>query len=261
MTGGKAFYNPDPNAPMGRIPMDRIIQKIDALYDKNEYEEAGRVLAYWKNEAVALRDTHGELAVESELVGYHRKQGNREAGLASIARALTLIRELHQEELVSGATIYVNCATAYHAFEQIEESLPLFQKAEAVYLRELKANDPRLGGLYNNMGMTYMALGQLAEAEEAYHKALGVMEKAFSGEAESAITYINMAHMYEAMGNKEQIIHCLQEAKALLQSERLIHNGYYAFVLEKCAPAYAYFGDMATYEKMMREVERIYAGA
>ncbi len=257
---GKDFYYPQKDAPLGTIPTDRIIARVDALFDKNNYSEAGRLLLYWKNEAVSLKDKRGELAMESELVGYYRKQNEREKGLSSVARALALTEELEQGDMASGATVFINCATAYNAFGMPNEAMPLYRRAETVYKNILSEGDTRFGGLYNNMALTLTDLERYEEAEEAYFSALSVMKKADEGEAESAITYINLAHMYESCGKSEKISPCMKKAYDLLQSENLPHNGYYAFVLEKCAPSFGYFGDTETYEKLKKEAERIYAG-
>lgn len=258
---GKDFYYPEKNAPLGRIPVGRVIDKVDALFDKNDYIEAGRLLVYWRNETISLRDKNGELAMESELVGYYRKQNDREKGLASITRALTLTEELDQSDMASGATIFINCATAYKAFGMVQEALPLYIRAEQTYKKVLEPNDARFGGLYNNMALTLVDMKKYAEAESAYLSALAIMKKVPRGEAESAITYINMAHMYEDFGKSEKIRECMEKAYTLLQSDDLPHNGYYAFVLEKCAPSFAYFGDAATCEKLKKEAEEIYARA
>ncbi len=261
LCNGEDFYYPKKDAPLGTIPVGRIIEKVDALFAKNSYEEAGRLLVYWRDEASELKDRRGELAMESELVGYYRKQGDREKGLASVKSALALTEALEQSELASGATVFINCATAYKAFGMASEAMPLYRKAELVYKRLLHANDTRFGGLYNNMALALCDLGDFDAAEEAYFSALSVMEQATNGEAECAITQINLAHMYERCGKPERIAKCMEKALSLLKSQNLKHDGYYAFVLEKCAPSFGYFGDSATYEELKKEYEKIYARA
>ncbi len=261
LRGGKAFYDPEEGMPLGRIPVARIIEKVDALFGRNDAIEAGRVLVYWRDEAVALRDRQGELAMQSELVGYYRKQGDVDRGLASVARALLLTDELKQGDMAAGATVFVNCATAYKAFGMAEEALPLYARAEAVYRQVLPVGDARFGGLYNNMALALADLARFDEAEAAYRSALTVMEQVPQGEAECAITYINLAHMYENCGRVERIPDCMKKARELLQSERLKQDGYYAFVLEKCAPSFGYFGDSETCEQMKKTAEAIYARA
>ncbi len=256
---GEEFYYPKKDAPLGRIPVDRIICKIDGLLDKNNVEEAGRLLVYWRNEAIALRDQSGELAMESELVGHYRKQGDKEQGLRSCHRALTLIKELSQEEMASGATVLINCATAYKAFGMAKDALPLYRRAEEVYRQVLSPHDPRFGGLYNNMALALVDVKDTDGAEKAYRAALAVMAQAENGEAECAITYINLAHMYEQCHQPDKIGDCLKNAYALLKKDTLPRDGYYAFVLEKCAPSFGYFGDIAAYQELKQAAEDIYA--
>ncbi len=258
---GGEFYNPKKNAPAGRIPVSRIIDKVDSLFGRNDYAEAGRLLNYWKNEAVELGDKNGELAMENELVGYYRKQGDKDKGLASVKCALGLTDELTQSEMASGATVFINCATAYKSFGMAEEALPLYIRAEKVYKNVLKDTDSRFGGLYNNMALTLADLGRFGEAEEAYRSALSVMKKVPRGEAECAITYINLAHMYEDCGMGDKIGDCMDKAYALLKSKNLPHDGYYAFVIEKCAPSFGYFGMDIISEELSREAKEIYERA
>ncbi len=256
---GKDFYYPKVDAPLGRIPVGRVIDKVDSLFGRNDCREAGRLLVYWRDEAIALRDKSGELAMESELVGYYRKQGDRGNALASVNRALVLTDELSQGDMVSGATVLINCATAYKAFGMPEESLPLYIRAEEVYKKVLSPSDPRFGGLYNNMALALADLGRYGEAERAYFSALEVMDSA-GGDAECAITYINLAHMYDACGDGEKPLELMARALEKLESDSLAHDGYYAFVLEKCAPSFEYFGQTEISDRLKREAERIYEG-
>ncbi len=261
LCGGKEFYHPTEDAPIGRIPVGRVLDKVDRLFARNDPTEAGRLLTYWRDEAIALHDSQGELSMESELVGYYRKQGDRENALASAARALVLVEELAQGDMASGATILINCATAYKAFGMAETALPLYRRAEEVYKATLSPTDERFGGLYNNMALALQDTGALREAEAAFFEALAVMEAIPHGEGESAITCINLAHLYEVIGEHDMIAGCMEKALALLQNETLPHDGAYAFVLEKCAPSFGHFGDAATDEKLRKEAEEIYARA
>ncbi len=261
LCGGKEFYNPREDAPLGRIPVGRILEKADRLFEKKESAEAGRLLTYWREEAIALKDKQGELSMESELVGFYRKQGDRERGLSAVARALALVEELEQGDMAAGATVLINCATAYKAFGRAEDALPLYARAEETYKCTLSPQDERMGGLYNNMALALQDVGKLQEAEEAFFTALAVMDAVPDGEAESAITCINLAHLYERMGAGDMIAGCMEKALSLLQSDNLRHDGAYAFVLEKCAPSFGHFGDGTTCERMKKEAEEIYARA
>lgn len=261
LSGGKEFYYPDKEAPIDSIPVDRIIAKVDGLFDTNDYTAAGRLLNYWKSEAVSLKDKRGELAIVNELIGFYRKQNEKEKTMSAIERALCLIESLSLQESVSGATILLNCATAYKAFGMADESLALFIKVETVYKNRLEEKDVRFGGLYNNMALTLADLGEFEKAEEKYLSAIEIMKNAPQGELECAITYINLAHLFEQLSDNQKIAEYLRTAYSLLKTETLEHNGYYAFVLEKCAPSFQYFGNDAIYEELIKESKEIYARA
>ncbi len=261
LCNGKDFYYPKKNAPLGRIPVGRIIEKVDACFAKNDYVEAGKLLVYWRDEALSLCDKDGELSMQSELIGYYRKQNDKQNALISVARALELITELEQDEKASGATIFINCATAYKAFDMPKEALPLYVRAENIYLNVLDKNDARFGGLYNNMALALVDLGDFDWAEKTYFKALAVMKNIYGGQSHSAITYVNLAHMYEQTGKTQKINECLNKAYDLLKSDALKHDGYYAFVLQKCAPSFNYFGRQDVYEQFTKEAKSIYERA
>ncbi len=255
---GEEFYYPKKDSPEGYIPIDRIINKIDNLFDKNNYEEAGRLLEYWRADALELHDKRGELAMESELIGYYRKQNLSDACLKSTQRALELVDELKQYNMASGATIYINCATAYKAFGMPKDALSLYTKAEGIYKSILPQNDPRFGALYNNMALAFEDLERFSDAELAYYKALNIMKNAPNGELECAITYINLAHLYEKCNKLEKTRECLDFAYTMLMNVNNPRNGYFAFVLEKCAPSFAYFGKEDIYSQMIKESKDIY---
>ncbi len=261
LSGGKDFYHPKKDAPTGRIPVSRVIEKADEFFGKNDFEGAGRLLNYWKNEAVSLGDKEGELAAQNELVGFYRKKNDKENALRSVLRSLDLVSQLQQKDTASGATVLINCATAYKAFDMLEEALILFFTAEEIYKKVLSGDDSRFGALYNNMALALSDFGNFEKAEKAYFSALDVMKNVPNGEAEAAITYVNLAHLYEKFGKDEKTGSCMEKAYELLLSENLPRNGNYAFVLEKCAPSFAHFGNNAAFEKFKRESEEIYERA
>lgn len=261
LCGGKEFYNPKQDEPIGRIPVARVLEKVDECFNRNDYTEAGRLLEYWTREAVSLKDTRGELSLQSELVGYYRKQNDKARALSAITRALTLVSALAQDDNPTGATVLLNCATAYKAFGQANDALPLFIQAEKIYLHTLENGDARLGGLYNNMALCLSDLGKDEQAENAYNKAISVMERVADGQADLAITYVNLAHLYEKQNAKDKrITDCLFTAYNLLNSENLARNGYLAFVLTKCAPSFQHFGFDKIYNDFIKEAKEIYEG-
>ena len=52
------------------IPMDRIIGKLDRLYEADDTAGAERLLLYWYEEAKAESDERGMLSLSGELMGW-----------------------------------------------------------------------------------------------------------------------------------------------------------------------------------------------
>ena len=83
--------------PSGTIPIMRIIEKIDDMFEKDDLQGAKRVLEYWEKEAKALNDAKGLLEVLSEQIGLYRKLGEKDKGLAAVgSRAFTVQRHLFE---------------------------------------------------------------------------------------------------------------------------------------------------------------------
>ena len=244
------------------VPQQRIIQKMNEYMSRRDYAGAERHLKYWLEEAKLGFDKRGELLIYNELVGHFRKTGNKEGAFDAAENALRLLKELDFEDNVSAGTTYTNIATAYNAFDENEKSIELFEKAKSVYESNERTAPELLGGLYNNMALTYTALEKYEEAFALYEKALGVMENAPNGELEQAITYLNMADLKEAMLGYEKaesiVFDYLDKAQELLDTPSLKRDGYYAFVCEKCAPSFEYYGYFLYANELKQRSEAIY---
>lgn len=247
------------------VPQQRIIEKMDEYMSRRDYEGAERHLLYWLEEAKMNRDLRGQLMLRNELVGHYRKVLNQEKAFENIEEALKLLDELDFEGTISSGTTYVNCATACNAFGENERSLELFEKAKGVYESIPGTSPSLLGGLYNNMALTCSALGKYSEALALYQQAAEAMSKVESGELEQAITCLNMADTLEKMYGMEQgeseIYKLLDKAYDLLKESHGAEEGYYAFVLEKCAPTFGYFGYFMAAEELKQKAEKIYERA
>jgi len=243
------------------VPQQRIIEKMNDYMSRRDYAGAERHLLYWLEEAKCGFDKGGELLIRNELVGHFRKTGNKEKAFESAKEALRLVDELQFDGTVSAGTTYINVATAYNAFGENEQSVALFEKARQVY--ENNNTSPELlGGLYNNMALTYVALGQYDKAYPLYDKALTVMDKVPNGELEQAITYLNMADALEAQYGAEKeenrIYDLVDKAYNCLNEPQTKRDGYYAFVCEKCAPCFSYYGYFAAANELNKRAESIY---
>ena len=244
------------------IPQKRILEKLDEYMGRRDLAGAERHLLYWLEEAKAGNDKRGELLVRGELIGHFRKTGQREKALEQVDAALPLLPELGMEETQSAGTTYVNAATACNAFGEDERALDLFARAREIYEADDRTAPELLGGLYNNMALTCVALGRYDEARTFYGRALTAMRKVENGQLEEAITQLNLASAVEAElgaeAAEEEITKRVEKAYELLTQPYEGEEGYYAFVCEKCAPSFSYYGFFPMAKELERRAEEIY---
>ncbi len=224
-------------APQEMVPVRRVMDKSDELLSRDDFSGAEKHLLYWLKSAEAFRDIRGAFFLHNELIGFYRKTGNEARALEEIAAAFSLTEDERIGKDNTGfATLCVNAATAKKAFGRSEEALPLFTEAKRIYERELKPDDRRLGGLYNNMALSYADLGEWDDADAYFLKAIEVMSRVEHGELEQAISYLNLADIQAE--DDPKIEEYLDKAEALLDTESLPRDSYYAFVADKCAPVF-----------------------
>lgn len=194
-------------------------------------------------------------------MGLYRKVGKKNEALYTVEAVLNKIEKEGVGEQVGSATTYLNAATVYKAFGMPEKSIVLFRKAREIYENNLSEDDERLGGLYNNMALTLADLKRFGEAKELNEKAICIMK---NKPLEVAITYLNMANAAECeQGILEahgEITQYLNKAEELLEGYPN-RDGYYAFVCEKCASVFGYFGNFFYENELKERAKRIYEGA
>ena len=247
------------NEPLGSIPVMRITEKLDELFSRNDLAGAERLLNYWEEEAEKLFDNRGLLSLKSEKVGLYRRLSEKEKGLAACKEALTIIEAYGLGDKVSGATVILNCATTMKAFGLAQNTLPLYERARAVYERELSPKDPLIAGLYNNTATALAELGRIAQAEELYLKAVEILKSAGTVPGEVAVSYVNLAVMFaDADPFDERVYLYMDMAEELLLSNVLPHDGNYAFICSKCVPAFDRFGYFVTAKELEKRSNEIY---
>ena len=244
------------------VPQRRILEKMDEYMGRRDYAGALRHLLYWLEEARLGHDLRGQLMLCNELTGYYRKTSDREKAVEYGTEALRLLEKMGFEETISAGTTYVNFATACNAFGENLKALELFEKARKIYENSGQTRPELLGGLYNNMGLVMAEMQRYDEAFGLYEKAMKAMEQVPGGELEQAITCLNMADAVEgelgAEAGENKIAGLLEKAEKLLDTPSLPRDGYYAFVCEKCAPSFSYYGYFLEEEELMKRAEAVY---
>ena len=247
------------------IPVSRVTEKLDEFYGRSDYAGAVRLIDYWIAEAEAGQDLRGQFALRNELMGIYRKTGKKDEAIENAELALQLVKEMEAEGSTSEGTALVNAATVYKAFGMPEKSAELFAKARSIYESSLAPGDWRLGGLYNNMGLTCADLGYYKEARDLYEKALYNMRQNQGTQAEQAVTYLNIADLLAAEKGLEEaeaeISSCCRAAIALLDAKGIKRDGNYAFFCDKCAPVLDYYGFFAAAEELAERARHFRDGS
>ncbi len=244
------------------IPVPRIIEKMNEYMSRLDYSGAEKHLNYWLDESRMLGDGRGELTILNELIGHDRKTGQREMSIKHSQEALELIDKLGLSDSTIAGTTRINIATACYVFKDFETSIKMFEEARRIYENGHDIASELKGGLYNNMGLSLTALGRYEEAMASYSKALQLMSKVPGGCLEQAETYLNMADAIESQLGMEraeqQIYELLDRAEQLLESPDLELDGYYAYVVDQCAPIFEHYGYFLTAQKLKEHSKSYY---
>lgn len=242
------------------INITNLITELDNILSRNDYNSARNFLEKWVEISQNQNDKKALFSLCNECIGLYRKIGDRDNCYKYCEKALDLLKDLDVENTVTGATAYTNCATAYKAFGEAENSIPLFEKAVHLYENLLQKNDRRLAGLYNNFALSLVDLKEYKNAIEFYKKAINVLDKNPKFNLEQAVSYLNMANAVEAQKGLEnaceEIDILLDKAQNVLDENYSETDGNYAFVCEKCAPTFSYYGRFL-YENELKERARV----
>ncbi len=250
---------PDTSHSEKSLNIPEIIKELDGLFNKGLETQAGEFLEEKRTEAESLGDWRGELSLLSELMGFHRRDMNKEKGLWAVNKGLEIIKQHNMGRTVSGATIILNAATTLKCFGEAESSIPLFIHVSRVFSDNLTPDDYRFAGLYNNMALSYADIGRYSEAERYYKMAMAVLRRLGGNQNELADTLCNMAELYNRMDiEDERINQCLELAWEYLNSPELKFDGYHAFTLTKCIPTFDYFGYFLWVKELRERVNKIY---
>ncbi len=250
------------SAPQEKIPIKEILKDLDELYSRERNADGSVLLEKWLKKAQEIGDWSGELSIYSELMGHHRRTGDKEKGLFACKRGLEIIKEQNIENSVSAATVMLNAATTYKAFGMAEKSLSIFMHVCRVYSDALSPDDYRFAGLYNNMALAYTDVEDYENAEKCYNLALSVLRLCENSENEQAVTYCNLCELYDKQNPEdERIALCAEKAYNLLCCETLAHDGYHAFTISKCAPTLDKLGFFLWASELNKRAKGIYERA
>lgn len=255
-----------------QIPSKQVVEELDKFLETNDVEGAEAHLTKWLEKAREGKDKAGELTVLNEMMGFFRSIGKEKEGLDSVKEGLALLESMDLKESVTAGTTWINAATTLKAFGRAGEAMPLYEKAWRAYNGNLDPGDYRFAGLSNNMALAYVDMGDYIRAGKYYQAAMDIMKKLPGGTMEMAVTYVNLACMYDAWGHRSdlegdeaapkgwdsRIWSCLDTAMEYLNDPEAVRDGYYAFTCSKCAGTFGYFGQFRRKKELENRAKEIY---
>lgn len=245
---------------MAKISVRNFINELDMFFAKEDLQGARLCMLEWRNRAADSGDKSGELTVLNEMIGFYRQTKEETEGMAAIKDAFSLIDELGIKNSPSAATIYLNGATTMKSFGKSAEAMEYYNITLENYRTNLDKNDPLVAGLYNNMALALQDLREYAKAENYFLKAMEITEKNEKNELETAVSLVNLAHLYYEIDNEDGRVNTLMEkALGILENPEFYGYNKYAFTCRKCAPSFGFFGFFLAEKHLNERADKIYA--
>ena len=252
------------------IYVDRILAKYDDYIKKDDIMSALKHLEFWDKEIRIVKDDNIQnkrslLTVENELIGVYRQLKLRDKADYIIESILSLIEELDIKSNISTSTIYTNIATSYKVFEEYDKAIYYYNLAFDIYnSKDYDKTTYEYASLLNNFALTLIDVEDYDKANDYFLQAIDVLTHLKGKDLEIALTYLNIATLIDAkynIGKEKEIDENLDKAKAIFDGSTVIKDSYYAYVCDKAASVYAYFGYFLYAKELKERRDLIYERA
>lgn len=253
------------------------LKHLDDLYAQNKIDEAEQFLQ--KEIQDPGNPVLVKISLNNELMGIFRNKGNKEACMRQLEQQKAWMEEAGSElDPVSEATLYLNIANAYQAFDMLEESYDMLNMVEAKYNANPDREDYHMATLYNNKAVVLIKLKDLDQAEVYFKMALGILKNLRESEDEIAVTYQNLSNIYSSKGKYNLALESARKGLDLLKSigaEVSYHSGAIANSMAMVYHAMGdyenaviwfrksadiilkVFGDCALYHSILKNIEAV----
>ncbi|MCR4654721.1 MAG: DUF4125 family protein [Lachnospiraceae bacterium] len=212
---------------MDRERTDRILKTADRLYSENRPEEVEELLVSAIDSAAEEMDDESVLVLLNELIGHYRETSDFEKMFEAAEDILRVADAVCDRDSIPYATSLLNVATCYRTAGRLDDSLALYDRAEAVYKKALKPDSMLYAGFYNNKALLYQEKGEFENARKALLKAIEIdveNEEAY----EEAVSRANLAGTYIQLGQKEEALREAQTSIRLFDSLNVSDQHYCA---------------------------------
>jgi len=243
----------------GYINVQRFVIKLDYYFGMNDLEGAKAHLSYWENEALINNNFKALLTILNEELGFARRINDKELAYHAIG-GLDGLFDDERFNSPSYATIMVNMATSYSAFNELETALPIYEKAKDIFKKYNMLDSYEYASLLNNEATTLSDLKRYSEARLNIDKAIEILKNDKLHDVEIAVSLVNLAHITydEDESNFMEVERLLDLAWKYINSENQEHDHNYAFQLSKMSPSFKYFNREVEAYALDEVVKEIY---
>ncbi|MBQ0102492.1 MAG: tetratricopeptide repeat protein [Firmicutes bacterium] len=241
---------------MSSVSIDEILSSADSYYSENDVMSAGIFLEA-SLDMCESGETFKRAVIINELLGVYRKLGERDKALLCVSEA----DKFRSSELNTNmkASLLLNSATVFSNFSEYDKAIAYYKEAEKIYDSMTYCEPEKISALCNNLGYAYFGDGQYGMSEEYYYKAVGYAERTPKREILKALTYLNLADLYDARGDGEKVRLMLSESKKLLEKCEK-RDGEYAYACLKASSVFSHYGDKDYGKALEERSEEIYEG-
>ncbi len=245
---------------MAIISIRTFIKELDSYFAKEDLQGAEACALRWLDIAHKHNDYAGESMIYNEMTGFYRQTGEKEKAFDAIRKGFETLDAFDADWRTRGV-FFLNSATTLKAFGESEKAMKYYDQAEIYFKDKLPKGDPLWAGFYNNKALALQDLKRYSEAEELFLKAIAMTETDKENALETAISLVNLAHLYYDINSDDERINPLMDrALEILDCPDYFGYNKYAFTCRKCAPSFGFFGFFLAEKKLSERADRIYAG-
>lgn len=245
---------------MAIISVRAFLKELDSYFAKEDLQSAEACALRWLDIARKHNDYAGESMIYNEMTGFYRQTGEKEKALDAVYKGFAILDSFNADWRTRGM-IYLNGATTLKAFGEAEKAMEYYDESESWFKGRLPEEDPVWAGFYNNKALALQDLKKYSEAEECFLTAIKITEKSKENILETAISFVNLAHLYyEVNCDDERVNPLMEKVLEILECPDYFCYVKYAFTCRKCAPSFGFFGYFLAEKLLNERADKIYAG-
>ena len=245
----------------GNTSIESKLKHLDDLYAQNKIDEAERFLQREINDD--NNPILAKISLNNELMGIYRNKGNKDACMKQVMQQMVWMADSAGAlDPVSEATLYLNIANAYQAFDMLEDSYDILCMVEEKYNSTPDREDFHMASLYNNKAVVLIKLNDLDQAEVYFKMALKILKTLREAEDEIAVTYQNLSNIYSTKGKYNLALDTAKKGADLLASIGMAVSYHSGAIANSMAMIYHAMGDyenaLAYFQKSADIILKVY---